>query len=443
MGYGTDIQAKLGVDTSSVGTDLAGAKNQFNKWGQDIANSGEAHGANFGDKLVGGLEHKVLGARHLSGALAVALGLNIEKIADHIAAAIVGGSKEGWEEALKLADINAKLIQEKITESLTPKKLGEELEKELQRATDKLNSIKGSKVYGGEDSQGAAIYKEAALNPEQLKQQQEAQHEILEIEKKIRDLKKDSAKDVKEYENERKKAAIEDLSDGHKIEELNKQIADTILEMTKGTLTEGELAKKKSALLNMDHEIKLATKRITEEDTKLAKKDADDKAKAQKDEMTRKEKLFSLRKTQFTETKKLAEDQNKLTDRSKLTVGELAGLTAKKDFSLGGKSSLDLSFGANEGLTDAQVEAKKKAQEIESLKQEAEQKRLAGDPTGSEFALNKVESMTKELKDSGSIKSTEGGGWEELRKQIEEDNKNVNQNLKEIKDVLAGKFVSQ
>lgn len=442
MGYGTDIQAKLGVDTSSVGTDLAGAKNQFNKWGQDVANTGATHGANFGDKLVGGLEHKVLGARHLSGALAVALGLNIEKIADHIAAAIVDGSKEGWEEALKLADSNAKLIQEKITDSLTPKKLGEELEKELQRAVDKLNSIKGSKVYGGEDSQGAAIYKDAALNAEQLKQQQEAQHEILEIEKKIRDLKKDSAKEVKEYENERKKAATEDLSDGHKIEELNKQIAGTILEMTKGTLTEGELAKKKIALLNMEHEIKLATKRITEEDTKLAKKDADDKEKAQKDEMAREEKLFSLRKSRFTETKKLTEDQNKLTDRSKLTVGELAGLTAKKDFSLG-KSGLDLSFGSNEGLTDAQVEAKKKAQEVQRLEQEAEQKRLSGDVAGSEEAFGKVGKLRDELTSSGATKSTEGDKFGELRKQIAEDNIELQKTLKDLITVEKGKFVSQ
>lgn len=443
MGYGTDIQAKLGVDTSSVGTDLAGAKNTFNKWGQEVAASGEAHGANFGGKLVGGLEHKIFGARHLSGALAAALGFNIEKISEGIAAAIVGGSKEGWTEALKLADENAKLIGERMRVGLSPKQLGDSLEKELKRAVDEVNSIHGEKIIGGQDEEGSVIFKEGALNAEQLTKQQDLLKHIKELDLEIAKNKEEQKKQVKETNEEIKKLGEEELSDGNKYEAITKRINDTQLEILKGGLTEAEVAKKRLEISKAVHELALTQKRITDESIREGKKDAEDTAKAQKDKLEKEEKLFRLQKQRFSETKKLQDDQNKLTDRSKLTVGELATLQGgKKDFSLG-KSSLDLSFGSNEGLSPEQVANKEKAQKVQQLEQEAEQKRLAGDVAGSETAFGKVGQLRDELVSSGGVKSTEGDKFGELRKQIAEDDKEMNHTLQEIKDVLAGKFVSQ
>lgn len=439
MAYGTEIQAKLGVDTTSVGTDLAGAKNVFNKWGQEVAASGATHGANLGEKLVGGIEHKIFGARHLSGALAAALGLNIESISEHIAAAIVGGSKEGWAEAGKIADEATKLIARKFELALSPKQAADKLQHELEKTVEEVNglkirtSLRPDLINGGftkvQDAEDTA--KQAELNKK-----------ILELEVQIGERKKEENKDQKELTEEIRKSSLEELSDGHKFEALNQEIADKQLEIVKGGLTEGEIAKKKIEILKLESELRRTLKRIQDESIREGKQDEEDQKKAQEAKIAREEKLFSLQRSRFSETKKLNEDQNKLTDRSKLTVGELASLNGKKDFSLG-KSSLDLSFGSNEGLTDAQVEAKKKAQRIQELEQEAEQKRLAGDVAGSENAFNQVGQLRTDLVNSGATKSTEGDKFVELKKQIAEDNTQLLHVLQEISKTEKGKFVNQ
>lgn len=440
MPYGTEIQAKLGVDTSSVGTDLAGAKNVFNKWGQEVAASGATHGANLGEKLVGGIEHKIFGARHLSGALAAALGLNIESISEHIAAAIVGGSKEGWAEAGKIADEATKLIAKKFELALSPKQAADKLQHELEKTVEEVNGLKIRTAIRPDLINGGFT---KVQNAEDTAKQAELNKKILEIEVQIGERKKEEKKDQKELTEEIRKSSLEELSDGHKFEALNQEIADKQLEIIKGGLTEGEIAKKKIEILKLEHDLRATLKRIQDESIREGKQDAEDQKKAQEDRLAREEKLFSLQRTRFTESKKLQEDQNKLTDRSKLTVGELANLNnGNKGFSLG-KSSLDLSFGANEGLTDAQVEAKKKAQRIQELEQEAEQKRLSGDVAGSEAAFGQVGSMRDELVKSGGVKSTEGDKFGELKKQIAEDNTQVIHTLQEIAKIEKGKFVNQ
>jgi hypothetical protein len=440
---GPEIQAKLGVDTSSVATDLAGAKNIFNKWGNEVAASGESHGASFGGKLVGSIEHKI-GAAHLGNALAAALGFNIEKIADKIAEVIAFGSKEGWAEAERLADENTKLIKEKFTDSLTPKRLAEELDKELRKTIAKLEAIKPTKdfQYYDEDA-GKAVFSNGSLSDEQAKEQEKTKKEILEIEKKIRDLKKDEGKDVKEYEEARKKIGLEELSDGNKIDELNKQILATTDEMLKGDLTAGELAKKKISILEMEHQIKEAMLRITKEDGELLKKTAEAEEKAGKEKIAREEKLFSLQRARFNEEKKLRDDQNKVTDRSKLTVGELANLNGKsKQFSLGNQGFRN-DFGENAGLTFDQEAAKEKAKKIQDLEAEAEAKRLSGDVAGSEESFGKVGQLRDELVKSGATKSSEGDKFADLQKQIAQDSIELQKTLKDLIAVEKGKFVSQ
>lgn len=439
MGYGTDIQAKLGVDTSSVGTDLAGAKNTFNKWGEEIASSGEAHGANFGGKLVGGIEHKVLGARHLSGAIASALGLNIEKISESIASAIVGGSKEGWGEALKIAEENAKLINKQIELSLTPKGLQDRLKRELEKAVEEANSVSKKNSDKTEYYKRQGLSAPQSLNDENLKEQEVADNKVLEINNRILEKKKENKEATKDLVEASEKEARAEQSLGHHYEEVHDAINATVLEILKGGLADDEVIKKKMHIIRLEAELREVSKAIHQADIEFAHQE--DAAAAKKH--AREEKLFSLQKQRFSETKKLQDDQNKLTDRSKLTVGELATLQGgKKDFSLG-KSSLDLSFGSNEGLTADQVANKEKAQKVQQLEQEAEQKRLGGDVAGSETAFGKVGQLRDELVSSGGVKSTEGDKFGELRKQIAEDDKKMNHTLQEIKDVLAGKFVSQ
>lgn len=439
MPYGTEIQAKLGVDTSSVGTDLAGAKNVFNKWGQEVAVSGEKHGASFGDKLVGGIEHKIFGARHLSGAIAGALGINVDKIAEHIAEAIVGGSKEGWAEAGRIADENAKLIGKKFELAMSPKGVAENLEKELKRITDQINAIKGERDLTPDIVHGGFKHATEGLDAEDLKKREALEKDRLEIEIRIAEKKKENVAANKELAEASEKEARESKSLTTHYQETHDEINATVLELLKGGLAEEEIIKKKRKLIDLERELRQITKAIQTEDVAYARAE---ESKQQK-KIAQEEKLFSLQRTRFTESKKLQEDQNKLTDRSKLTVGELANLNnGNKGFSLG-KSSLDLSFGANEGLSDAQVEAKRKAQKIQELEQEAEQKRLAGDVAGSEAAFGQVGSMRDELVKSGGVKSSEGDKFGELKKQIAEDNTQVIHTLQEIAKIEKGKFVNQ
>ena len=444
MAYGTEIQAKLGIDTSSVGKDLAGAKKLFDDWGREIVPEAEKTGASYSEKLTKGITGKLAGSGAIATALGTALGLNLPALAAKITAAIVDGTKEGWEEAGKIADENAKLIAEKFREGLSPKQATDQLQKELKKAVAELESIKPEIGFIPDDSgltEGKTFTKD--LNAEQLTAQQNAQKKILEIEKQLRDLKKDEARDLKEYEEARKKFELEELSDGAKIVKLNEMIAATVAETLKGDLTAGELAKKKINLLELEKTLRETLKRITEEDSKLIKDDIERKEKADKEEIARAEKKFSIERARYNQSKKLADDQGKLSDRSKLTVGELANLDGKKkEFSLG-KSNLDLSFNDDQDLTEQQREQKKKARQIQELEAEAEQKRLSGDRAGAEEVFNRVGTLRNDLVASGATKSTEGDKFEDLRKQIAEDNKEITKTLKDLLTVESGKFVSQ
>lgn len=444
MAYGTDIQAKLGIDTSSVGTDLAGAKNIFNKWGQEVAGSGEKAGSSYGEKLTKGITGKLAGSGAIGTALGAALGINLQSIADKIAATIAGGSKAGWEEAGKIADENAKLIAEKFRDALTPKQAASALDKELKATIKQLEAIKGETGFIPDESgltEGKTFTKD--LTADQLTEQANLQKKILEIEKQQRELKKDDTAAEKEYTEAKKRAVLDELSDGAKVIKLNEMIGAAVFDIVKGDLSAAEVAKKKITILELEKTLRETMKRITEEDSKLIKDDIERKEKADNEEIARAEKKFSLERARFTQSKKLAEDQAKLTDRSKFTVGELASIGGKKkEFSLG-KSNLDLSFGQDQDLTEEQRAQKKKAQQIQELEAEAEKKRLGGDRAGSEDALNKVGVLRQELVDSGATKSTEGDKSADIAKQIREDNLELRKTINELIEIEKGKYVSQ
>lgn len=441
MPYAAEIQAKLGVDTTSVGTDLAGAKNAFTKWGNDVAKEGTKTGTSYGGKLTEGIGKKLIGSQALGGALVASLGLSVTKIADMIASAIVGGNAEGWAEAGKIADENAKLIGEKFREAMSPKQLAADLEKELKRAVDALNAIKPDKKVTFADDYGNVSTSEE-LTAEQLTAQQAAQKKILEIEKQIRDAKKETAKDEKEYTDARKKADIEELSDGHKVEELQKQILETFNETQKGDLAAGELAKKKIHLLDLEREMRLTIKKIGEEDAKLIQKADDDEIAKAKQKLALAEKQHNVAKAK----EKVAEDTAKVSDQGKLTVGELASLQGKGDsnrFKSSDQLLKERQFGSDEGLDANALEAKRKAQQILDLEKEAEQKRLAGDQTGFKSAFDRAGALTSELVGSGKLKSSESDKFGELLKQIKEDGIALQKAVAELIVVEKGKFVSQ
>lgn len=75
-------------------------------------------------------DYKRAGAKHLSAALAKALSLNIEAIAESITAAISGGSAEGWRQMAELSYENARLIEKRLLE-MQIKRDNEELQQIL------------------------------------------------------------------------------------------------------------------------------------------------------------------------------------------------------------------------------------------------------------------------------------------------------------------------
>lgn len=436
-----EIQAKLGVDGTNVPKDLAEAKAHFDKFGKDVASEGSKHGESFGDHF-GEAIGKKLGAHHLGGAVAAALGINIEKIADGIAEAIVGGSKEGWEEAGKIAEENAKLISEIFRDAMSPKQLRESLQKELEKAIEEAGKIKGKLQYGGEDGlTGGAVYKEGALDAEQLKDQLKLQNTILELTKKINDLKKDDRKDEAEYQKAVAEDAAKHLEGTEKILALNKEINDILEKIVKGGLTDGEVAKLKIQLLEKEGAIKDENLKLDKKAEEIGDRAYERIIKQEKAEAEAAKKLTDLRKSEVDQQNKVANDRDKLTDRSKLTISELANLQNQVDPNKN-KSNLDLTFGANEGLTSDQIALKKRAKEAEDQAAEVERLRLSGRQGEADEALKKLDDLRSGLVSSGAVKSTEDP-TKQLIDQLKSDTATLNKTQEEIRDILSKKFVNE
>lgn len=429
----SEIKAKLGVDTSSVPADLAKGKAHFDKFGKEVEQSGHGHGESFGEHLVGGITKKI-GAHHLSGALAAALGINIEKISEHIAAAITGGSKEGWDEAQRIVDENAALIEKKITAAMNPEQLASHLEKELAKAVDALQNFNPKKSFTQSLGLGAG-----ELNAEQLKEQQELTKKVLETEEKLAEVKKKAAEEEKKYLEESHALVMESVDDESKLvnatvrkHEIEKKLLETGLSVE-------ETHKLTLELLKQENTIREAGKKIEEDKAREEKKAAEEEEKAIKKQMEQEKKLGDLRMSQAEQEKKVRDDKAKLEDRSKLTIGELSQITNAKPKE---KSGLDLSFGVDADLTQEQRDLKKKAQEAQEAEARVEELRKAGRVAEADDALKKLDEMKSNLVNSGFVKSTEDPA-KALVEQLHLDTEKLNKTLGEIRDISKGKFVNE
>jgi hypothetical protein len=84
MGFFAEIKSRLGLDIAPFERGLANA---------------QKHGGRFAESF----GKKLGGVQQAGGALAVALGMNFQNIAEGIASVVNGGTKEAWENALKSA----------------------------------------------------------------------------------------------------------------------------------------------------------------------------------------------------------------------------------------------------------------------------------------------------------------------------------------------------
>jgi hypothetical protein len=439
--YDSEIRARLGIDGSSIPGDLQKARGAFQKFGNDVQKDAEKTGGLTGDKLIGKLEHKIFGARHLSGALAAALGLNIEKISEKIAAAITGGSAEGWKAAGEIAEENSKRIQKAIERNMSPARLAEYYKREIEKANEEAENVgkhaKSSLVNRA--TFGLLGNSTKVLDAEQLEEQQKAQARALEAQEKLDDLKKDSSKTVDKLGEAQRKYDDEHGTAQQRIARLNADILNLQWDMEKAGLTQTERDEMHIKLLEKQTQLEKEQKEVVQK-----KAEQEEKVTAQKIKQT------NLAEDLRRDRDKLKEDQGKLSDRTKLTLGELADLKG------GGQvSSMDeeykkaeenrrqaFTFGADSGLSADQVKARDKAKEIKELEKRAEQARLSGDQQGAGALLDQVGTMREDLVNSGFTKSTQGDESKALREQITKDNFEIKKVLTEIAQTEKGRYTN-
>ncbi|MBS0328217.1 MAG: hypothetical protein JSR30_00060 [Proteobacteria bacterium] len=412
---------------------MAKAKAAFSKGGAELERTAGMHGANAGEQLTHSLEHKLLSARHLSGALATALGLNIEHIAESIASGIVGGSKEAWAEAVAVADANTQVIEKLIEARMNPKRVEDKRQRDLERAIEESKGAGAQTTvgnvllaFGGPlEAAGRAfglIKNDATI----LKEKQEATLKINEADLKIEEEKKNVREAEKALDAQRRAASYENLTSSEKISAINEAMNEVIKEITSGNLSDLEVVKKRGELLEMQK--------------KLAAEELAIKQRAQDKERE----LGKLELSRFETQRKLNRDEKELedrrNDRGKLTLGELAevsarnGTPAKREYASGSSTY---------GISDEVAAARQAARDIQALEDRQNQLRLSGDVAGANALADQISSKRDTLVQGGFLKSTEGDEFRQLKETIHDDNVALLKVNTQIAETMAGKFVNQ
>lgn len=440
MAFGSEVTGKLGIDTGSVPADLARAKQAMQKFNQEVGAGAGHAGDNAGEKLVGGIEHRIFGARHLSGALATALGLNIEHIAKGITAAIVGGTEEAWKQMGELAEENAKLIQKKMELALTPKQLTDKHKKDLEQAAKEEQST-GKQAVGEGKLREALIGQEGpvvgriigflaeklgGLNSKadlgvKLAQKQK---DTLEADVKVAEEKKavlESHKKLAEFEAD---LTLKNLSGTKLIAALDLRRAEIQKEINSGKLSEIEIDEHKKKADEIGVQIAAEKLRLDQEKIEKARE------------------LERLGISANEAAAKLARDEedlaNKKADRGKETIDEIADLKPAEHKIEGPAAHVD-TF----GLDAAAAQAKEQAVEIQRLQKQGESLRRAGDVGGANAVFDQISTKKQSLVDSGFAKSSEGDEFKKIGEEIHKDNVNLQKILAEIKVVAQGKLKNQ
>ncbi len=401
MGFIAQISAMLGIDSSSVPGDMAKAGAQMKQGAQA---AGEGAASEFGDKFNHQLEHKFLGREAFHG-LFLGLGLDPAKIADTIAGAIVGGTKEGWQEALKVSEENSKLLDELLNHGKSRGQRESDLKHQIALAEAEAKSVKGetykdpTQSKADEELHGTKYI--TTLNAEQLKQQQEAQNRALKARVELNKLADEDKKDQERLIKEQHDHDLEKLSIAERVVALQKDqnalLAKSAEGLNKGTLSKGEQAEIQIQLLDYQKKIDELQK-VT--------------VVGVNDELKEREKVTD-------ELNKQTKAHDKLNDRSKLSLGELASV----------KSS---GFGVDERVADQA----RQAREAIRLEQQGNKLRLSGDSAGAEAAFSQADKIKSGLT---ALNSADRGPGAALSKAFEP----ANQSLKDIKAILSGKFVNE
>lgn len=402
-GTTSEILAKLGIDVKDVPKDLQEADKFFKQFSKDLAKDGGKTGESYGGKLVDGIGKKFAGAAALGGALGAALGINIEKIAESITSAIVGGSKAGFEEMERLADKTAENIARRQAVGKGPADAVDSKTKELKTAIQQLQALQGKQtlVRHGIETQ-----------MESGPQSEEEKIEAARLVEKITSLEADIAEKKNEQvdaEKQLAKSAEDRLAKEHTyfqdLEEEKKLKEEIAALMLKGANEEHSF---KTQLDVQEKENQLAAAQARMKLNQVDVQKALDEAK--KEALTDQERMNSLAEKEYQLRKGIADQSAKLDDKAKLTIGELANLKGKGTGGLDLSTSISTSFGGgedNSGLSADQLAARDKARRIQELQGKAESARTSGDAPGAGKLLDQIATLQTELVKSGSVKSTE------------------------------------
>lgn len=426
----SEILAKLGIDTKDIPKDLQEAEKFFAKFSKDLEKGSEKAGDEGGKRFAKSFGSQIAGQAR--GAIAAAIGLSAQGIADRLAGWLVGGTAKEWEEFGKIADENSKIIGERIRENLAPRKVVENLERELANAQKKIDELFSGKSGGGKFSMFDAAVLSAktilGIGAKELDQRlaiKQAENDRLKIQGQLAEARKNAAAEEEKLAKAIRDYDFESATLEGKKTMLKGEIVKLNNEIQSGTLKEKEVTEKLTQLLAKALELRRVNKDIVDQTAKKEEDAAEKKKKALEDEKKQKEKLLSLEKQRDGLTKKAGDLKDQVADRSKLTIGELAQIN-------------ESGFGVG---NDA-IFAKRKAEDVQKAMAESDALRLSGDVAGSAEKLAQADALKNELAGAGFLKSSENDAASVVE-QLKETEEELAKVLKSIDSHVEGKFVNQ
>lgn len=447
MGYSTEVKAVLGIDTSKMPEDTRKVLEQFKAAAKAIENETAKAGSSSGEKFASGFGGKLANAKHLGQTLATALGVNLPDLANKIAAAITGGSAEGWQKSVEIAERQAEVIEKIIEAHMNPSQIAAKQKKDLSRAIsdNQQSAVTGTTAtrmavttalgIPGLDRMLAAIGV-GQTQAEVAEAKAKKALAVNEADLKVTLTNKDTKEQLQRLDDDALSIRERSGTLADKEKAIREHIKQLSLSIVNDDLTDVEVKKKANELAQKEVDL--------QENIKAQKKEA---LELEKTDLAIAEKRIELER----QRKDLKKDEDKLTDRGKLTVGELAGLKGKPEDEREIQRRRDEedrqrafgSFGADSNLSSAAVEARDKAIQIKRLEEDADRARLSGDSAKSLDLLGQVGGMRDNLVKSGFTKSTEGDPARELREQIKKDNETIIKTLNDIATTEKGKYTNQ
>lgn len=442
MGFSTEVKAVLGIDTSKMPEDSRKVIEAFKAASKQIEQDSAKSGVSAGGKFAEGLTGKLANAKMLGTTLATALGVNLDSISQKILEAVFQGSLEGWNRFADEADRGMVLLARRRTAGMSEKQVDADLQDKLGRAQQDLDAYV-KKISAPRTITQRGMYGEreqitvpaGEYSAEQQTERERLTNNIREIEAQIAERAKQSSNELKGIAQRRldEEENVENLL--QKEAAIRTNMARIQAEIDSGKLNAVELARAQLAMDQKRNDLKKVYASMQEEELNKEKV---------KNQLAEKNVALTHQR------RELEQDEAKLTDRSKMTIGELAMLkTGESDSERQRRRDEEDrarafgGFGADANLSSEAAAARDKAIQVKRLEEDAEAARLRGDSAKSLELMGQVGVMRDSLVKSGFTKSTEGDPARALREQIAKDNEQIIKTLNDISTTEKGKYVNQ